>query len=77
MAFQLINTNKYTHILAGDSSFGKDTLPRLSALFDCQPLSSVIEIVTNNEFKRPIYADNAIATVKSFDTKVSFIIRSS
>ena len=50
-------------------------LPRLSSLFDSQPLSSVIEIISKNEFKRPIYADNAVSTIKSLDSKIFMTIR--
>lgn len=59
------NQKKYTHVVSMSSNFSKDYFPRVAALNDCQPLSEVIDIVDDSTFKRPIYAGNAIATVKS------------
>ena len=61
----------YTHILAGASTFGKDLAPRLAALCGVNQISDIIAVIDADTFKRPIYAGNAIATVKSSDaTKV-------
>lgn len=61
----------YTHILVGASTFGKDLAPRLAALCGVNQISDIIAVIDADTFKRPIYAGNAIATVKSGDaTKV-------
>ena len=55
----------YTHVLTSASTTGKNVLPRLAALKDVSQLSEVIGVESADTFLRPIYAGNAIATVKS------------
>ncbi|MGP9466246.1 electron transfer flavoprotein subunit alpha/FixB family protein [Halomonas sp. TP35] len=69
--------NGYTHVLASASTAGKNVLPRLAALKDVSQLSDVIGIESADTFLRPIYAGNAIATVKSDDPLKVITVRSS
>ncbi|MDR5906479.1 electron transfer flavoprotein subunit alpha/FixB family protein [Franzmannia qiaohouensis] len=57
----------YSHVLAAASTTGKNVLPRLAALKDVSQLSEIIAVESADTFQRPIYAGNAIATVKSDD----------
>ena len=65
----------YSHVLASASTFGKNVLPRLAALKDVSQLSDVIAVESADTFKRPIYAGNAIATVKSDDALKVMTVR--
>jgi len=65
----------YTHILAPASTFGKNVMPRVAALLDTQQISDISAIHDADTFDRPFYAGNAIATVKSSDTKKVITVR--
>ena len=57
----------FTHVVAGASSFSKGLFPRVSALLDVAQVSDIIDVKSEDTFVRPIYAGNALATVKSED----------
>ena len=57
----------YSHILAAHTTSGKNYMPRVAALLDVAQISDIVGVDSPDTFKRPIYAGNAIATVKSND----------
>lgn len=57
----------YSHILAPATTTGKNFMPRVAALLDVAQISDITAVEAANSFQRPIYAGNAIATVKSLD----------
>lgn len=65
----------YSHILAPATTMGKNLLPRVAGLKDTQQISDVIEVVSTDTFKHPVYAGNAIATVQSSDALKLLTIR--
>ncbi|MBR7887651.1 FAD-binding protein [Marinomonas sp. A79] len=67
----------YTHIVAPATSDAKNILPRVAALLDVMVISDVIQIDSADTFQRPIYAGNAIQTVKSTDAVKVLTIRTS
>jgi len=67
--------DKYTHITASANTFGKNFMPRVAALLDISQVSDIIKINGTDTFIRPIYAGNALATVKSNDKKKCITIR--
>ena len=67
--------DKYSHIMAPATTFGKNIFPRIAVKLDLAQISDVIKIISENTFMRPIYAGNAIATVKSNDKTKIITIR--
>jgi len=67
----------YSHILAPATTFGKDFMPRAAALLDVSQISDIISVESEDTFNRPIYAGNAIATVKSNESLKIITVRPS
>jgi electron transfer flavoprotein alpha subunit len=65
----------YDGIVAAATTMGKNVMPRVAALLDVMQVSEVIEVVSADTFKRPIYAGNAIQTVQSTDAKKVVTVR--
>ena len=65
----------YSHLLAPASAGGKNVMPRAAALLDVQILSDISDVLDADTFVRPIYAGNAMATVKSADAKKVITVR--
>tara|TARA_B100000674_G_C37973082_1_gene977907 strand:+ start:1172 stop:2104 length:933 start_codon:yes stop_codon:yes gene_type:complete len=66
---------EYTHIWAPANTFGKNVMPRVSAVLDVQQISDISAVIDDKTFERPIYAGNAIATVESVDEKKVITVR--
>ena len=65
----------YEHIVAPATTDAKNVLPRVAALLDAMVISDISGVVDGSTFERPIYAGNAIQTVKSADAKKVVSIR--
>lgn len=70
-------SSDYTHILASATTFGKNFMPRVSALLDMAQISDISAVVSADTFVRPIYAGNALATVQSNDAIKLITVRGS
>ncbi|HXV01504.1 MAG TPA: electron transfer flavoprotein subunit alpha/FixB family protein [Caulobacteraceae bacterium] len=65
----------YDAVLAPATSDGKNFAPRVAALLDVAPISEILEVVDPETFVRPIYAGNALETVRSSDAKKVITVR--
>lgn len=65
----------YSHIVAPATTTGKNFLPRVAALLDVNMLTDVTAVINAETFERPIYAGNAIATVKDTESKKVITVR--
>ncbi|KAL2153362.1 hypothetical protein VTH82DRAFT_4517 [Thermothelomyces myriococcoides] len=70
-----IKKGGYTHVVAGNTAFGKNVMPRVAALLDSQQISDITAVENDKTFVRPIYAGNAIATVESSDAVKVITVR--
>lgn len=67
----------YEHIVAPATTDAKNVMPRVAALLDAMVISDVSGVVDADTFERPIYAGNAVQTVKSSDAKKVVTFRTS
>jgi len=65
----------YDAIVAPATTNGKNVMPRVAALLDVMQISEIIKVIAPDTFERPIYAGNAIQTVKSSDPKKVITVR--
>ncbi|MDB5529931.1 MAG: etfA [Devosia sp.] len=65
----------YDVFVAAATTTGKSVFPRVAALLDVMQVSEIVEVVSTDTFKRPIYAGNAIQTVQSSDAKKVITVR--
>ena len=68
-------SSDYNAILTTASTTGKNFMPRVAALLDIPQISEIINVIDSNTFERPIYAGNAIQTVKSLSDKKIITVR--
>jgi electron transfer flavoprotein alpha subunit len=67
----------YDAILSPATTTGKNVMPRVAALLDVMQISDITKVLATDTFERPIYAGNAIQTVKSKDAKKVITVRTS
>jgi len=65
----------YSHICGAATAFNKNVLPRVAALLDVMVISDAVAVIDADTFERPIYAGNAVQTVKSTDATKVFTVR--
>ncbi len=65
----------YTHVLSPATTFGKNFMPRVAALLDVAQISDIVAVQAPDTFVRPIYAGNALATVRSEDAVKVITVR--
>ena len=65
----------YSHICGAATAFNKNVLPRVAALLDVMVISDAVAVIDADTFERPIYAGNAVQTVKSADATKVFTVR--
>lgn len=65
----------YDVLMAPSTANGKNIMPRVAALLDMMQVSDIIEVISPDTFKRPIYAGNAIQTVQATDAKKVITVR--
>ena len=65
----------HTHLVAPATANGKNVLPRVAGLLDVMILSDITRVVAPDTFERPIYAGNALQTVRSGDAKKVVTVR--
>ena len=75
LILQVHAAHKYSHILAPASANAKSAFPRVAAKLDVNQISDVLKIEAEDTFVRPIYAGNAMATVKSGDSVKVMTVR--
>ncbi|MBB4076894.1 electron transfer flavoprotein alpha subunit [Bartonella fuyuanensis] len=67
--------NDYDVIIAASNSTGKNVMPRVAALLDLMQISDITAVLSTNTFKRPIYAGNALETVRTNEQKKIITVR--
>ncbi|MDT3684650.1 MAG: FAD-binding protein [Pseudorhodoplanes sp.] len=69
--------DQYDALVAPATTTGKNVMPRVAALLDVMQISDITKVISPDTFERPIYAGNAIQTVKSTDNKKVITVRTS
>ncbi|GAA5886778.1 hypothetical protein JCM16303_003310 [Sporobolomyces ruberrimus] len=73
----LVKSGNYSHLAGPHSALGKNLFPRVAGLLEVQQISDVMSIEAEDTFTRPVYAGNAISTVRSKDDVKVFTVRAS